>query len=68
IFLDNQAAVCALAFPVRRKSGQHILLTILRAYEDLLPIHLHLRLHFEWIPGHHDIPGNEKADHLAKAA
>ncbi|KAF8338834.1 ribonuclease H-like domain-containing protein, partial [Cantharellus anzutake] len=68
VCLDSQAAIKALAHPPRHQPGQHIILKILGEYEDIRTTHPNLHIHLDWVPGHQDIPGNEKADSLAKKA
>jgi len=67
IFTDSQAATKAV-FKPKRQSGQQIIQGILYKLETLALANPNLNLTIEWIPGHMDIPGNERADAEAKKA
>ena len=67
IFTDNQSAIQAVDTPMRQ-SGQYIIEEILDIIDG---IHEHTSaciVHIEWVPGHKNIEGNEKADQAAKTA
>ncbi|KAK8096431.1 zinc knuckle [Apiospora kogelbergensis] len=64
IFTDNQAAILSSAWP-ERQSGQWLLRQIAKQITTLRQRKIDLHIH--WIPAHTGVPGNERADELAKA-
>jgi ribonuclease HI len=65
IFTDNQAAVQRIA-SLTAAPGQEVALQLADIADTL-----HERnnsLHIQWVPGHVDVEGNERADKLAKEA
>jgi ribonuclease HI len=64
---DNQAGIMALT-KLRPKSAQHIFDNIHRRLEALKRRNPQLELCIRWTPGHAGLPGNERADELAKEA
>src|SRR6266481_3720181 len=67
ITMDNQAAIAALT-NWERQPGQYLLNEIQAALKALWRTQLQMRVHIEWVPGHADVRGNERADALARAA
>jgi ribonuclease HI len=67
IFTDSQPAIKSIAKP-KRQSGQSIIKRILDEIDELHRTNPTYTLHFEWVPGHVGIEGNEKADQAAKEA
>jgi ribonuclease HI len=66
-YVDNSSVVQA-AYAAAPGPSQYIVLQIRRSLEDFLttsPLH-HVQI--AWIPGHHNVVGNERADELAKEA
>jgi ribonuclease HI len=60
IYSDSQAAIKALAcHQINSK-------LVWNCLECLLKLATHNKVTLAWVPGHHDIQGNEKADALAK--
>jgi ribonuclease HI len=66
IFTNNQAAIRSAARP-RMQSGQYILRKFVRNLEKLRK-ERGVKVEVRWIPAHIGVPGNEKADVLAKEA
>ena len=67
IAIDNQAAIAAL-INRPRQPGQHLANAIHAALKALCRTQPWLRVHVEWVPGHANIHGNERADALAREA
>ena len=67
IFTDSQPAMKSLAKP-KRQSGQSIIKRILDEVDTLYTSLPSYELQLEWVPGHMEIEGNEKADEAAKQA
>src|SRR5271169_797062 len=67
IYADSQPAIIATTKPVKQ-SGQSIIAETLKSLESLQEQKPDLKVSIIWIPGHMDIPGNEKADEEAKKA
>jgi ribonuclease HI len=67
IYADSQAAIAATAKP-RRQSGQSIICALLDNIDSLKVQQPNINISLIWIPGHMDIPGNEKVDQAAKEA
>ena len=67
IFTDNQSAIQAVDSP-KRQSGQYIVKEILDTIDRIREIKPSSAIHIEWVPGHTNIMGNERADQAAKAA
>ena len=67
IFTDNQSAIQAVDTP-KRQSGQYIVKEILDIIDRIQEIKPSSIIHIEWVPGHMNIKGNERADQAAKAA
>jgi len=69
IFTDSQSAGISISQP-RRQSGQSIIKSIIDQVDDIVHQNpeLHPELEILWIPGHHGIDGNERADGEAKRA
>ena len=67
IYADSQPAIKAIAKPVKQ-SGQGIIQEVLDGIESLQSEQPNLTVSLEWIPGHMNIMGNEKADEAAKEA
>ena len=67
IFTDNQSAIQAVDSP-KRQSGQYIVKEILDIIDRIQKIKPLSIIHIEWVPGHMNIKGNERADQAAKAA
>ena len=67
IFTDNQSAIQAVESP-KRQSGQYIIKEILDIIDRIQEIKPSSTIHIEWVPGHMNIKGNERADQAAKAA
>ncbi|KAK8012044.1 mitochondrial 2-oxoglutarate/malate carrier protein [Apiospora arundinis] len=65
IFTDNQAAIASSAWP-QRQSGQWLLRQIAAQLATLQQQDIRVNIH--WIPAHTGVPGNERADELAKEA
>jgi ribonuclease HI len=63
IICDSQSALKAILNP-SNKAGQHIVHSIFEAATDLQSAGVSVRL--QWIPGHCNNPGNDRADRLAK--
>ena len=66
-FSDNAAAVRAISDP-KPSAAQYFTLSFHRHIHSLLETHPNLIISVSWCPSHCDIPGNERADTLAKAA
>lgn len=60
ICVDSQAALKALA-KVETRSG-----LVRECYGSLVKLGANNQVELYWVPGHRDIPGNERADELAK--
>jgi ribonuclease HI len=67
IFTDNQSAIQAVDSP-KRQSGQYIIKEILDIIDRIHKAKPTNTIHIEWVPGHKNIEGNERADQAAKAA
>ena len=67
IFTDNQSAIQAIDSP-KRQSGQYIIKEILDVIDRIHEAKPVSTIHIEWVPGHKNIEGNERADQAAKAA
>jgi hypothetical protein len=67
IFVDNQSSIQAIDKP-KQQSGQYIISNILESLDELQAQRPNLEFRIEWVPGHMDIDGNEKADEEAKRA
>jgi ribonuclease HI len=67
IYTDSQPAIIATTKPVKQ-SGQSIIAATLNNLESLQAQKPDLNVSIIWIPGHMEIPGNEKADEEAKKA
>jgi len=67
IFTDNQAAIQAIGSP-KHQSGQYIIEEILDTIDRIHEKSPTSTIHFEWVPGHEGIRGNERADQAAKKA
>jgi ribonuclease HI len=67
IYTDGQPAIIATTKPVKQ-AGQSIVAETLKNLESLQVQKSDLKVSIIWIPGHMDIPGNEKADEGAKKA
>ena len=68
IHLDNRAAIQSCTKHPRAQPAQHHLLKIHTSLAALRTTHPNTRFHLNWIPGHEGIPGNERADKVAKKA
>jgi ribonuclease HI len=66
VFTDSQSALKVLRNP-RRQSGQHLIKEILQHSHDLLGLG-GPSITFHWVPGHANVPGNERAHSAARAA
>ncbi|KAI4293606.1 hypothetical protein K525DRAFT_214464, partial [Schizophyllum commune Loenen D] len=64
-FADNTAAIGTI-FDPRPHAGQRYSRVFHEKICKALDNHEHLTVEIEWCPGHKDIPGNERADQLAK--
>jgi ribonuclease HI len=67
IYVDNQSSIQAIDKP-RQQSGQYIIRNILKSLKEMETQRPNLEFRIEWVPGHMDIAGNEKADEEAKKA
>jgi ribonuclease HI len=67
IYADSQPAIKAIAKPAKQ-SGQAIIQEVLDSIESLQSEQPNLSVSLEWVPGHMNITGNEKADEAAKEA
>jgi hypothetical protein len=67
IHIDNQSSIHAVEKP-KQQSGQYIIRNILQSLDELQTQRPSLEFKIEWVPGHMDIAGNEKADEEAKRA
>ena len=67
IYVDNQASIQAVERP-KQQSGQYIIRDILQKLQEVQHLRPNLKFIIEWVPGHMDIDGNEKADKEAKRA
>ena len=67
IYVDNQSSIQAVDKP-RQQSGQYIIRNIHKSLKELQTQRPNLEFRIEWVPGHMDIVGNEKADEEAKKA
>jgi len=67
IHVDNQSSIRAIGTP-KQQSGQYIIRSILQSLDKLQTQRPSLKFRIEWVPGHTDIAGNEKADEEAKRA
>jgi ribonuclease HI len=67
IFTDNQSAIQTIESP-KRKSGQYIVKGILDIIDRIYAVKPTCNIYIEWVPGHQNIDGNERADQAAKAA
>jgi ribonuclease HI len=65
IYADNQAAIHRIKAP-SDKPGQSWQLRCIKAARKVK--HRQAKISIHWVPGHTDIPGNERADSLAKSA
>ena len=65
VFADNQAAIYRLKTP-SDKPGQHWQIRCMKASQEIKRRGGSISIH--WAPGHSNIPGNERADELAKLA
>jgi ribonuclease HI len=66
-FSDSAAAVRAIVDP-KPGSAQYFMLSFHNHIRPLLETHPNLTVTVSWCPSHCDIPGNERADTLAKEA
>jgi ribonuclease HI len=67
IHVDNQSSMRAINKP-KQQSGQYIIRNIHESLDELQTQRPNLEFRIEWVPGHMDIAGNEKADEEAKKA
>jgi hypothetical protein len=67
IYVDNQSSIQALNTP-KQQSAQYIIRHIFESLDKLLQERPSLKFTIEWVPGHMDIVGNDKADEEAKKA
>lgn len=67
IFVDTQEALKVIQKP-NRQSGKSFINAILNTLGAVYEQYPQFIVHLEWIPGHGDIEGNEKADQVAKQA
>jgi ribonuclease HI len=67
IYADAQNAAKSIVKP-HKQSGQSFIKPILDLIDSLVQPSMHWKLEIIWIPGHHGIIGNEKADENAKKA
>jgi ribonuclease HI len=66
-FTDNAASVQAISDP-KASSAQWFTLSFQKHIRKSLETHPNLSISVSWCPSHCDIPGNERADFLAKEA
>ncbi|RHZ51339.1 ribonuclease H family protein [Aspergillus thermomutatus] len=67
IFTDSQAALMEISkFPYATSTAENIVSSFIKA--ALLLYKLGVRLEVRWVPGHKKVPGNVRADSLAKRA
>ena len=67
IYVDNQSSIQAINTR-RQQLAQYIVQHILDDLEELQQKRPNLNFIIEWVPGHMDIAGNDKADEEAKKA
>lgn len=67
IFTDNAAATTAIVDP-KPDSAQYFAIKFHQTLRPLLEANQNLSVSVSWCPSHCDIPGNERADDLAKKA
>jgi ribonuclease HI len=66
-FTDNAAATSAIVDP-KPKTSQYFAIKFHQVIRPLLETHENLSISVSWCPSHCGIPGNERADQLAKEA
>ena len=66
-FTDNSAATTAIVDP-KPKTSQLFAIKFHQTIRPLLETHENLKVSISWCPSHCGIPGNERADKLAKKA
>ncbi|KAF8159351.1 hypothetical protein B0H34DRAFT_633411, partial [Crassisporium funariophilum] len=66
-FTDNSSATKAIVDP-KPQAAQFFAHKFHQAIRPILNSHVLLSISISWCPSHCDIPGNDRADHLAKEA